>query len=187
MQMQNYTFCLWCDTMHMQNNYGWDIGVRYATVWSGETVRCRGCGGAGLCSESPLETLEKNQALAKQCAEILSFVLKFDELKMNNPAIQNDFSYYRRTLSRLKMQDPGSDDSAVLLHANSVRKMGDLCWRDLVTVKSNCNKGPLNTVIPHMLSLVGNQRNTRDEIAVLARQCSLFILFYVSLGRFSVG
>jgi len=68
----------------------------------------------GLCQDNPVESLEKKQALAKQCAEILSFVLKFDDLKMNNPAIQNDFSYYRRTLSRLKMQDPGSDDSAVV-------------------------------------------------------------------------
>jgi len=67
-----------------------------------------------LCQENPEETLQTKQALAKQCAEILSFVLKFDDLKMNNPAIQNDFSYYRRTLSRLKMQDPGSDDSAVV-------------------------------------------------------------------------
>lgn len=67
-----------------------------------------------LCQSEPQENLERKQALAKQCAEILSFVLKFDDLKMNNPAIQNDFSYYRRTLSRLKMQDPGSDDSAVV-------------------------------------------------------------------------
>lgn len=67
-----------------------------------------------LCQEDPASTLENKQALAKQCAEILSFVLKFDDLKMNNPAIQNDFSYYRRTLSRLKMQDPTSDDSAVV-------------------------------------------------------------------------
>jgi hypothetical protein len=38
----------------------------------------------------------------KQLAEILQFVLRFDNLKMGNPAIQNDFSFYRRTLSRLK-------------------------------------------------------------------------------------
>ncbi|XP_064624240.1 CYFIP-related Rac1 interactor B-like isoform X2 [Lineus longissimus] len=47
--------------------------------------------------------LEQQQALFKQFAEILDFTLRFDDLKMNNPAIQNDFSYYRRTLSRMKM------------------------------------------------------------------------------------
>lgn len=45
------------------------------------------------------------QALSKQLAEILRFVLKFDDLKMNNSAIQNDFSYYRRTLNRMKMNN----------------------------------------------------------------------------------
>jgi hypothetical protein len=29
-------------------------------------------------------------------------VLKFDDLKMTNPAIQNDFSFYRRNISRMK-------------------------------------------------------------------------------------
>jgi len=67
-----------------------------------------------LCMESPLEALEKYQALAKQCAETLSFVIKFDDLKMSKPEIQNDFSYYRRTLSRKKMQEPSSDDNAVV-------------------------------------------------------------------------
>lgn len=58
-----------------------------------------------LCSEdmTPEQHLENQQALFKQFAEILDFVLKFDDLKMTTPAIQNDFSYYRRTLSRRKM------------------------------------------------------------------------------------
>ncbi|CAL1544339.1 unnamed protein product [Lymnaea stagnalis] len=58
-----------------------------------------------LCSEdlTPREHLEQQQALFKQFAEILDFVLKFDDLKMTTPAIQNDFSYYRRTLNRRKL------------------------------------------------------------------------------------
>ncbi|EPY77827.1 hypothetical protein CB1_001179042 [Camelus ferus] len=51
------------------------------------------------------EHLEREQALAKQFAEILHFTLRFDELKMTNPAIQNDFSYYRRTLSRMRINN----------------------------------------------------------------------------------
>ncbi|KAH3695975.1 CYFIP-related Rac1 interactor B-like isoform X1 [Dreissena polymorpha] len=58
-----------------------------------------------LCSAdmTAKEHLEKQQALFKQFAEILDFVLKFDDLKMTNPVIQNDFSYYRRTQSRRRM------------------------------------------------------------------------------------
>ena len=58
-----------------------------------------------LCSGnlSPTQHLETQQALVKQLAEILEFVLKFDEFKMKTPAIQNDFSYYRRTLTRTSL------------------------------------------------------------------------------------
>jgi len=48
------------------------------------------------------ENLEGQQALAKQLADILDFVLRFDDAKMVNPAIQNDFSYYRRSLNKQK-------------------------------------------------------------------------------------
>jgi len=41
--------------------------------------------------------------LAKQLADVFDFVLRFDDAKMVNPAIQNDFSYYRRTLNRMKL------------------------------------------------------------------------------------
>ena len=47
-----------------------------------------------------METLDDRQALVKQLAKILDFVLKFDEIKMSHPAIQNDFSYYRRVTAR---------------------------------------------------------------------------------------
>ncbi|XP_072296542.1 CYFIP-related Rac1 interactor B-like [Eucyclogobius newberryi] len=56
------------------------------------------------CAEAPpTQQLEQKQALAQQFAHILHFTLRFDELKMTTPAIQNDFSYYRRTISRMKI------------------------------------------------------------------------------------
>ncbi|ODM94581.1 Protein FAM49B [Orchesella cincta] len=60
-----------------------------------------------LCSGpmTPTQHLENQQALVKQFAEILEFTLKFDEYKMTTPAIQNDLSYYRRALSRHRMDD----------------------------------------------------------------------------------
>ena len=63
-----------------------------------------------LCSDSmtPLKHLETQQALVKQFSCILDFVLKFDDLKMLNPSIQNDFSFYRRTISRLRSPNPNS-------------------------------------------------------------------------------
>lgn len=48
------------------------------------------------------EQLDSHQATVKEFAKLLDFVLKFDEAKMMNPALQNDFSYYRRTTQRLR-------------------------------------------------------------------------------------
>jgi hypothetical protein len=44
----------------------------------------------------------KNLSITTQIAQIFSFVFHFDEAKMMNPAIQNDFSYYRRVPGRMK-------------------------------------------------------------------------------------
>jgi len=56
-----------------------------------------------LCRNDPRQSLMTQQALAKQLADVFDFVLRFDDAKMVNPAIQNDFSYYRRTLNRMKL------------------------------------------------------------------------------------
>lgn len=56
-----------------------------------------------LCKDDPKSHLSAMQALAKQLADVFDFVLRFDDAKMVNPAIQNDFSYYRRTLNRMKL------------------------------------------------------------------------------------
>jgi len=61
-----------------------------------------------LCSEPPMDSLENHQALAKQFALILDFVLAFDDLKMTNPSIQNDFSFYRRMRNRVNAT-PGAE------------------------------------------------------------------------------
>ncbi|ELT88316.1 hypothetical protein CAPTEDRAFT_148019 [Capitella teleta] len=80
---------------------------------------------AALCSNSmtPKQHLESQQALFKQFAEILDFVLKFDDLKMTNPAIQNDFSYYRRTLSRMKMTSGEDIDSNFAVNNETANRM----------------------------------------------------------------
>jgi len=56
-----------------------------------------------LCKNDPKDSLSSQQALAKLLANVFDFVLRFDDSKMVNPAIQNDFSYYRRTLNRMKL------------------------------------------------------------------------------------
>uniref|UniRef100_A0A0V0J7Z3 Protein FAM49B n=1 Tax=Schistocephalus solidus TaxID=70667 RepID=A0A0V0J7Z3_SCHSO len=61
-----------------------------------------------LCSDelTVWEHLESQQALFKQFAEILDFIMKFDDLKMTKPSIQNDFSFFRRLRSRRRVNPP---------------------------------------------------------------------------------
>jgi len=46
--------------------------------------------------------LQNQEALAKLLCDLFNFVLQFDDKKMMNPNVNNDFSYYRRSLSKLK-------------------------------------------------------------------------------------
>ncbi|KAG9071822.1 Protein fam49a [Linnemannia hyalina] len=66
-----------------------------------------------LCIGDVNKNLEKHQTLAKILCQLLDFVFEFDSLKMKTPQIQNDFSYYRRCLSRGKLSNDGDLKSAM--------------------------------------------------------------------------
>jgi len=50
----------------------------------------------------PGSSLQNQEALARLLCDLFNFILQFDDKKMMNPNINNDFSYYRRSLSKLK-------------------------------------------------------------------------------------
>lgn len=49
--------------------------------------------------------MSRKQALARQIGEVIEFALKFDGIKMMKPAIQNDFSYYRRSMGKRELDE----------------------------------------------------------------------------------
>jgi len=58
---------------------------------------------APLCKSAEVEgTLTDQTALAKLLCDLFNFILQFDDKKMINPHINNDFSYYRRSMAKLK-------------------------------------------------------------------------------------
>jgi len=80
------------------------------------------------------EQLDSHQALVKQLAKILEFVLKFDECKMGTPAVQNDFSYYRRSVQRSR----NSSTARVSLSRNGSRESADAAAaEDIPTYETN--------------------------------------------------
>jgi hypothetical protein len=82
--------------------------------------------------KEPGTTLESQQALAKQLADIFDFTLRFDALRMMRPNLSNDFSYYRRLLpkfannSNIKVKDDEAGGMA-LFTAEHIPMMGALC------------------------------------------------------------
>eukprot|EP00300_Choanocystis_sp_HF-7_P027922 c33222_g1_i1.p1 GENE.c33222_g1_i1~~c33222_g1_i1.p1 ORF type:complete len:322 (+),score=75.21 c33222_g1_i1:156-1121(+) len=115
-----------------------------------------------LCTPGNAEvTLTNMQALTRQLADLMNFVLRFDDAKMGNPAIQNDFSFYRRTLNKMKMTDPDvelpiKDDLAnrmSLFYAYPTPMMRALS--ETVVAFVNSNALPRNNVTD-VFALLGN-------------------------------
>lgn len=78
-----------------------------------------------LCSsavdiESAFST---QQALTKQMAGVFDFCMSYDELKMSNPAISNDFSYYRRSMSAMRMSSGSMGETKTGITDEMANKM----------------------------------------------------------------
>ncbi|KAI9340475.1 hypothetical protein BDR26DRAFT_918657 [Obelidium mucronatum] len=54
-------------------------------------------------NKKTIEAMETYQATTKRLADVLYFASVFDEIKIANPNIQNEFSYYRRALQKVRM------------------------------------------------------------------------------------
>jgi len=74
-----------------------------------------------VCLEDSVAGVSSHLALTKQVGQIFDFVFHFDEAKMVNPAIQNDFSYYRRVLGRMKSK--GDKKEKVIVDEELANKM----------------------------------------------------------------
>ena len=64
---------------------------------------------AALSANDADNALMNHQALTKVLCQMLDFSARFDDMKMINPAVQNDLAYYRRVLSRLKRERKAAD------------------------------------------------------------------------------
>ncbi|KAJ2019581.1 hypothetical protein GGI01_003125 [Coemansia sp. RSA 376] len=72
-----------------------------------------------LCSQVndyDLGKTDRNRGLARLLADLMQSAFAFDSLKSSIPAIQNDFSYYRRTLPRMIKSQNDDISSNVIPH-----------------------------------------------------------------------
>ncbi|XP_070557084.1 CYFIP-related Rac1 interactor B-like [Ptychodera flava] len=136
-----------------------------------------------LCAPplTPTQHLETQQALAKQFAEILHFTLKFDELKMINPAIQNDFSYYRRTLSRMKMANQDNAGGDPFDVNNEVANRMSLFYAQATPMLKMLSDATTRFVAENKNLPI---ENTTDLLSTMAAVCKTMLEHEVHYSRF---
>lgn len=137
---------------------------------------------------TPTEHLEKQQALVKQFAEILEFVLKFDEHKMTTPAIQNDFSYYRRMVSRQNLSAPSNDDREFFKLANENETINSALASKMSLFYAQPT--PMLKVLSEAtMKFVSDNKdipieNTTETLSVMARVCQSMLRDPDLINRF---
>ncbi|KAK3089950.1 hypothetical protein FSP39_007916 [Pinctada imbricata] len=138
-----------------------------------------------LCSKdkTPSQHLETQQALFKQFADILDFVLRFDDRKMTNPAIQNDFSYYRRTLSRMKLanEDETGNENIV---SNEMANRMSLFYAPATPMLKVLSDATTKFVSQHKELPV---ENTTECLSTMAKICRVMIETPEYVARFQSG
>ncbi|RCN33782.1 hypothetical protein ANCCAN_20371, partial [Ancylostoma caninum] len=119
-----------------------------------------------LCSGPlpPEEQLDRKQALARQLARLVDFVLDFDAAKMCTPALQNDFSHHRRGIG-LGLLGTSATDVEL---ANSI----SLFLAAPTPMLSSLSSATLGFVRSHPTLPVGN---TTDTLATIVSVCRYMV------------
>ncbi|XP_037541184.1 protein FAM49A isoform X2 [Nematolebias whitei] len=129
---------------------------------------------------TPTQHLEREQALAKQFAEILHFTLRFDELKMRIPAIQNDFSYYRRTISRNRLNNMNLDIENQV--NNEMANKMSLFYAEATPMLKTLSNATTNFVTENKTLPLDN---TTDCLSTMASVCKVMLETPEYSSRFS--
>mmetsp|Transcript_30197 Transcript_30197/g.42109 ORF Transcript_30197/g.42109 Transcript_30197/m.42109 type:complete len:312 (+) Transcript_30197:28-963(+) len=125
------------------------------------------------------------EALAKQLAQIFEFALKFDSVRMSRPNMSNDFSYYRRLLSKFNRHEKikvTQDEASGLcmFSAEHIPMMSSLSKAAARALESN---GQVTEVLSGMANACGNMlKNKRftsaETILLCARAMTGSIVLY---------
>lgn len=135
-----------------------------------------------LCEGDPIENLKQYQALARKFADVIHFAIVFDDLKMGKPDIQNDFSFYRRSLPKIKA---ALGDNGVKVQDDLANKMSLFyayptpMMRSIITAMTNfvTQDKSKSTPISHTLSSMINACvNAVSKNSVTDKQFCLYVM-----------
>lgn len=111
-----------------------------------------------LASEDEKSSISEQQAISKKIADVMDFVLKFDELKMQRPGLQNDFSFYRRSLGK-HSSDPDlvvRDDEASFISLFIAQPIPMMTALAKATSELLNESSHLSTQVPKVLATIAN-------------------------------
>lgn len=121
-----------------------------------------------ICSMTPegKATLANQQALVKQAAEIFNFTLLFDEQRMKTPSLPNDFSYYRRLLTKIPTGDGTVWANRVTVGDEEASTMAMFTSEHLPMMTAVAKAASHNSV---------DKENVKTGLALLANSCMKMI------------
>jgi len=132
---------------------------------------------AALCVGDADQALLNHQKLTKILCEMLDFSARFDDMKMVNPAVQNDLAYYRRVLSRLKRERKAADGeirdetvdrmSLFYAHASPMTRVVIDTTSSFLESDASASAGQINKVLSRLAEtcrgMVGDGKITNGE------------------------
>jgi len=132
-------------------------------------------------SESDAKTtLTDKGALCKQLGVILYFILAFDNKKVTNPGIQNDFSYFRRSFPRMKQLGRENEIRIQEEVANRISMFianPSPMMQHLVTIIIGHQNGSANPTFSEILTLFANVCNDMVQKEIFTNnETNLFCL-----------
>ena len=154
---------------------------------------------AALCVGDADAALVGHQALAKVLCEMLDFSTRFDDMKMVNPAVQNDLAYYRRVLSRLKRERKAADGeirdetvdrmSLFYAHASPMTRVVIDTTTQFLASDASASSGQINKVLSRLAEtcrgMVSDNKVTNGEtqqVCLRSMTMCLIILDHIHEG-----
>jgi len=111
-----------------------------------------------LATDDEKASIQQKQAVSKKVCDVLDFVLKFDELKMLRPGLQNDFSFYRRSLGK-HAGDPDlvvRDDEASFISLFIAQPIPMMTSTAKATAELCNENAHFGTHVPRVLATIAN-------------------------------
>ncbi|XP_042607629.1 LOW QUALITY PROTEIN: CYFIP-related Rac1 interactor B [Cyprinus carpio] len=120
------------------------------------------------------------EQLLEKLFDVMLFLMLFFDVKMTNPAIQNDFSYYRRTLSRMRINNvPAEGENEV---NNELANRISLFYADATPMLKTLSDGTTKFVSENKNLPI---ENTTDVLSTMASVCKVMLETPEYRSRFS--